>query len=121
MDEQIILSFVAFLLISLVIPLVFALTSKLGPNLKNCYKDEAYESGVKTEQTIGTATQKFSIKYYLIAIIFVVFDIEVVFMYPWAVNLKELGFVGLIEMFVFMGILLLGLVYVYGKKVLKWA
>ena len=119
MDNQILLAFITILSIGVVLPIVFALSARLGPKSTNEAKEEAYESGIK--MVIGASTNKFSVKYYIIAIIFVVFDIEVIFMYPWAVNLRELGFYGIIEMFVFMGILILGLIYVYGRKVLKWS
>lgn len=93
-------------------------THFLGPKRKTLDKLTTFESGVKS---IGNARQPFSIKYFLVAILFVLFDIEVIFMYPWAVNFKELGWSGLIEMFVFMGTLLLGFIYVIKKKALDWA
>lgn len=93
-------------------------THFLGPKRKTLDKLTTFESGVKS---IGNARQPFSIKYFLVAILFVLFDIEVIFMYPWAVNFKELGWNGLIEMFIFMGTLLLGFIYVIKKKALDWA
>ncbi|MBU2047291.1 MAG: NADH-quinone oxidoreductase subunit A, partial [Bacteroidetes bacterium] len=68
----------------------------------------------------GNARQPFSIKYFVVAIVFVLFDVEVIFMYPWAVNFREFGLNGLIEMFIFMGTLLLGFIYVVKKKALEW-
>jgi NADH-quinone oxidoreductase subunit A len=62
----------------------------------------------------------FSIKYFLVAILFVLFDVEVIFMYPWAVNFKELGMLGVIEMFSFVALLLVGFYYMLSKKALKW-
>ena len=76
-----------------------------------------FEAGVKV---VGNARQPFSIKYFLVAILFVLFDVEVIFMYPWAVNFKELGWDGVIEMFIFMGALLLGFIYILKKKALDW-
>lgn len=119
MNENLILSLFLFAAIAIIIPIVFHFTKYIGPKSDCKIKNEPYESGI--QDTIGKVGGTFSIKYYLIAIIFVIFDIEVVFMYPWAVGLRDLGFFGLFEMFVFMGILLLGLAYVYGKKVLRWA
>ena len=84
-------------------------THFLGPRRKTKDKLETFEAGIKT---IGNARQPFSIKYFLVAILFVLFDIEVIFMYPWAVNFRDLGMAGMIEMFVFMGTLLLGFIYV---------
>lgn len=92
-------------------------THFLGPKRKTKDKLETFEAGVKM---IGNARQPFSIKYFLVAILFVLFDIEVIFMYPWAVNFRELGMTGMIEMFVFMGTLLLGFIYVIKKKALDW-
>ena len=78
-------------------------THLLGPARKTKDKLSTFEAGVKS---VGNARQPFSIKYFLVAILFVLFDVEVIFMYPWAVNFKELGWNGLIEMFIFMGTLL---------------
>lgn len=92
-------------------------THLLGPKVRTENKLTAFESGIKV---IGNARQPFSIKYFLVAILFVIFDVEVIFMYPWAVNFREMGVEGLIEMFIFMGLLLLGFVYVIKKKALNW-
>lgn len=92
-------------------------THFLGPKRKTGDKLSTFEAGVKV---IGNARQPFSIKYFLVAILFVLFDIEVIFMYPWAVSFKELGWDGLIAMFIFMGTLLLGFIYVIKKKALDW-
>src|SRR5690606_7232398 len=92
-------------------------THLLGPKVLTEIKLTAFESGIKV---IGNARQPFSIKYFLVAILFVIFDVEVIFMYPWAVNFREMGMEGLIEMFIFMGLLLLGFVYVIKKKALNW-
>ena len=119
MNENLILSLIIFASIAIIIPVVFHFTRYIGPRSDCDSKNEAYESGVV--KTVGKVGGSFSIKYYLIAIIFVIFDIEVVFMYPWAVGLRDLGLFGLFEMFVFMGILLLGLAYIYGKRILRWA
>lgn len=92
-------------------------THLLGPKRKTSDKLETFESGIKV---IGNARQPFSIKYFVVAILFVLFDVEVIFMYPWAVNFRELKMAGMIEMFIFMGTLLLGFIYVIKKKVLDW-
>ncbi|TDQ73368.1 NADH-quinone oxidoreductase subunit A [Sphingobacterium yanglingense] len=92
-------------------------THLLGPKVRSEKKLSSFESGV---EVVGNARQPFSIKYFLVAILFVIFDIEVIFMYPWAVNFREFGMQGLIEMFVFMGMLLLGFIYVIKKKALNW-
>lgn len=111
----------AFILtiIALGLPVLFHFAKFLGPqNKTNPAKEEVYESGIPIP--VGDSSERFSIKYYLVAIIFILFDVEVVFMLPWAVNLRDLGMFGLIEMFTFMGLLVAGLIYVYQKKALKW-
>ena len=119
MDNSIILASVAVLAITVAIPVLFHLAKYLGPQSNsNPAKDEVYESGVPV--MTGDSFERFSVKYYLVAIIFILFDIEVVFMLPWAVNLRDLGMFGLIEMFTFMGLLIAGLIYVYKKGALKW-
>ncbi|NGM60955.1 NAD(P)H-quinone oxidoreductase subunit 3 [Sphingobacterium sp. SGG-5] len=92
-------------------------THLLGPKVRTKNKLTAFESGI---EVVGNARQPFSIKYFLVAILFVIFDIEVIFMYPWAVNFREFGMEGLIEMFIFMGLLLLGFIYVVKKRALDW-
>jgi NADH-quinone oxidoreductase subunit A len=92
-------------------------THFLGPARKTKDKLSTFEAGIKV---VGNARQPFSIKYFLVAILFVLFDVEVIFMYPWAVNFRELGWSGIIEMFIFMGTLLLGFIYILKKKALDW-
>ncbi|WP_207421945.1 MULTISPECIES: NADH-quinone oxidoreductase subunit A [Desertivirga] len=96
------------------------LTHLIGPKRKTKEKLTPFESGI---EVVGNARQPFSIKYFLVAILFVLFDVEVIFMYPWAVNFRDfskVGFEGLIEMFIFMGTLLLGFIYIIKKKALDW-
>src|SRR6201987_849743 len=78
-------------------------THKIGPGRKTKDKLTPFEAGI---QVVGNARTPISIKYFLVAILFVLFDVEVIFMYPWAVNFKALGTTGLIEMFIFMATLL---------------
>lgn len=92
-------------------------THLLGPKKKSEIKSEAFECGIESQ---GNARTPFSIKYFLVAILFVLFDVEVIFMYPWAVNFKTLGITGLVEMFMFMGFLVIGLLYIIKKGALKW-
>ncbi|WP_257659199.1 NADH-quinone oxidoreductase subunit A [Parapedobacter lycopersici] len=93
------------------------ITHLIGPKVRTENKLGAFESGI---EVVGNARQPFSIKYFMVAILFVIFDIEVIFMYPWAVNFREFGLSGLIEMFVFMALLLLGFIYVIKRKALEW-
>ncbi|MEW6469022.1 MAG: NADH-quinone oxidoreductase subunit A [Bacteroidota bacterium] len=92
-------------------------THWLGPKRITEIKSDTFECGIDVQ---GNARIPFSIKYFLVAILFVLFDVEVIFMYPWAVNFKELGATGMWEMFTFMGIFLIGFVYILRKDALKW-
>lgn len=89
----------------------------LGPKRAGKVKDENFECGI---EQYGNARSPFSVKYFLIAILFVLFDVEVIFLYPWAVNFKTLGLPGLVEMFLFIGFVLAGFYYVIKKGALKW-
>ena len=92
-------------------------THLLGPKRKTKIKLDSFECGIEAQ---GNARLPFSIKYFLVAILFVLFDVEVIFMYPWAVNFKELGMLGVIEMFSFIALLLIGFYYMLAKKALRW-
>ncbi len=89
----------------------------LGPRRPSEEKLSTYESGM---EPVRSARERFSVKFYLVAMLFIVFDIEIVFMYPWAVMFRTLGLFGLVEMLVFIGVLLVGLVYVWKKGALRW-
>ena len=97
--------------------MVMAATHLLGPKRNSAIKLDTFECGIESQ---GNSRQPFSIKYFLIAILFVLFDVEVIFMYPWAVNFKEMGMTGFIEMLVFLGLLALGFIYIIRKGALKW-
>ncbi|GHN01919.1 NADH-quinone oxidoreductase subunit A [Cytophagales bacterium WSM2-2] len=92
-------------------------THLLGPKRKSKIKLDAFECGIEPK---GNARLPFNIKYFLVAILFVLFDVEVIFMYPWAVNFKELGTAGFVEMILFIGFLLVGFFYLMKKGALKW-
>jgi NADH-quinone oxidoreductase subunit A len=89
----------------------------IGPSKPGEEKMSTYESGM---EPVRTARERFSVKFYLVAMLFILFDIEIVFMYPWAVKFRELGVFGLLEMFVFIAILLVGFLYIWRKGALKW-
>ena len=89
----------------------------IGPKQPNEEKLSTYESGM---EPVKTARERFSVKFYLVAMLFIVFDIEIVFMYPWAVKFRELGMFGFVEMLVFIGILLVGYLYIWRKGALRW-
>jgi len=88
-----------------------------GPKNPTDVKLSTYESGM---EPIRTARERVSVKYYMVAMLFILFDIEVVFLYPWAVNFRSFGMAGLIEMAVFIGILMLGYLYLWKKGALQW-
>jgi NADH-quinone oxidoreductase subunit A len=92
-------------------------THLLGPKRKTKTKLDSFECGIEPQ---GNARVPFNIKYFLVAILFVLFDIEVIFMYPWAVNFKELGTEGFIEMIIFIAALLIGFFYIRKKGALTW-
>lgn len=96
---------------------VLALAAWLGPHIRGKHKDESFECGIEQH---GNARMPFSVKYLLIAILFVLFDVEIIFLYPWAVNFKELGMIGFVEMLVFVTFVLAGLFYVLRKGVMKF-
>lgn len=89
----------------------------LGPKRSGKHKDETFECGIEQK---GNARAPFSVKYFLIAILFVLFDVEIIFLYPWAVNFKSLGWFGFVGMLVFLGFVLAGFWYVIKKGALKW-
>lgn len=89
----------------------------LNPYRPTAAKAMPYESGMIP---LGDARQRFSVRFYIVAILFIVFDIETVFLIPWGVVYRELGLFGFVEMFVFVGVLLVGLLYVWKKGALEW-
>ncbi len=93
------------------------LSSLLGPRRPDPEKLSPYECGV---EPVGTARERFSVKFYLVAMLFIVFDMEIVFLYPWAVVLKQLKLFGLGGMGTFLLILLVGYFYVWKKGGLEW-
>ncbi len=110
------------ILVLAVVALGFVVTTMvathwLGPSRHTKIKDDTFECGI---EVVGNARTPFSIKYFLVAILFVLFDVEVIFMYPWAVNFRELGVFGLLEMFTFMGLMVVGLVYIIRRGALDW-
>ena len=93
------------------------LSSLIGQKKPSAVKMSPYECGC---EPVGSARERFSIKFYLIAMLFILFDIEAVFMYPWAILYKRLGLFGLVEMGLFIAILFVGYIYVWKKGALEW-
>ena len=96
---------------------LIGVSALLGNKLKNKVKDSPYECGMAPQ---GSAKERFSVKFYLVGMLFILFDIEAVFMYPWAVAFHQLGLYGLIEMVLFIAILLVGYLYLLKKQALDW-
>jgi NADH-quinone oxidoreductase subunit A len=105
------------LLGSLAVGALLVLTSVLGPRLRFASKDEPFECG---EHQLVSPYQRFSVKFYLVAVSFILFDLEVVFLYPWAVVFRELGWFGFISMSIFIAALGIGLAYEWMKGGLEW-
>jgi len=97
--------------------LVIFVTHFLGPQRKSKIKLETFECGIEPQ---GNSRMPFSVKYLLVAILFVLFDVEVIFMYPWAVNFLKLGMYGFVEMIIFICLFMLGFLYIVKKGALKW-
>jgi NADH-quinone oxidoreductase subunit A len=98
--------------------LVSVMSAILGPRRPSAIKSTIFEAG--SEPSPGSARQRFAVKFYVVALLFIVFDVETVFLYPWAVKFRELGWFGYGEMFVFAVTLVIGLAYVWKKGALDW-
>jgi NADH-quinone oxidoreductase subunit A len=108
-----------FILVAIGFAIVTLVVSRLVHAEKsNVVKLEPYECGIEPETD---ARDRYSVRYYLVAMLFVIFDVETVFMFPWAVIVDRLGLFGLIEMFLFILILVVGYVYAWRKRALEWA
>ncbi len=111
--------FVLVLIATLLAGFIILLSVLFGPRrrAKQSSKIAPYESGMNA---IGVAQRRFPVRFYLIAVLFILFDVEVIFFYPWAVAFRQLGWFGFIEMLIFIGILLLGYVWLWKKGALEW-
>jgi NADH-quinone oxidoreductase subunit A len=89
----------------------------IGPRRPSEEKLSTYESGM---EPVRSARERFSVKFYLVAMLFIVFDIEIVFMYPWAVMFRRLGVFGFVDMLIFIAVLLVGYLYLLKKGALRW-
>ncbi len=108
-----------FLLVCGLVPLLgFAVAYLIAPRRKGAERRLTYESGM---EPIGGAWIQFNIRYYMFALVFVIFDVETVFLYPWAVAFNELGLLAFVEALIFIAILVIGLVYAWRKGALEWS
>jgi len=111
-------SIIIYAIFAVIITLVVVFANKLlGPSLPSERKSMAYESGITP---IGDARERFRIRYHVIAMIFLVFDLEIAFIYPWAVIYRELGWLGFAEMMIFLAILVIGFLYAWKRGALSW-
>ena len=108
---------VMFALVAVVVLALLLVASYIGPKSTNPAKAQPFESGNAPR---GDARIRFSIRFYLIAMLFLVFDLEVVFLYPWAIYFRQLGIFGLVQMGIFLVILTVGYIYVWKKGALDW-
>jgi NADH-quinone oxidoreductase subunit A len=97
---------------------MIGLSAVLGQRLRDSVKSSPYESGMKP---VGNARERFSVKFYLVGMVFILFDIEAIFLYPWAVVYRRLGLFGFYEMLLFIALVLTGYFYIWKKGVLNWA
>ncbi len=118
MSGSLLLASSMILVLVVALPVVFHLTRYIGAKSDNERKNEPYEGGIR--HTHGDEVDVFNVKFFLVGIIFLLFDVEILFMFPWALNLRELGWFGVLEMIVFIGVLVGGLIYVYKSRILEW-
>ena len=108
---------IIFAVAAVVVLALLLVASKVGPKSTNPAKADPFESGNPPR---GDARIRFSIKFYLVAMLFLIFDLEVVFLYPWAIYFRQLGVYGLVQMGIFLTILSSGYAYVWKKGALEW-
>ena len=107
-----------FLIVAITFPLLpLILAHFVAPKKPNPIKGETYECGV---ESTGDSWVQFKAQYYVYALAFVIFDIEVIFIFPWAVAYNQMGFFAFVEMFIFLAVLAFGLVYAWKKNALEW-
>ena len=97
---------------------MIGLSAVLGRRVKDPVKSSPYESGM---QPVGNARERFSVKFYLVGMVFILFDIEAIFLYPWAVVFRQLKLFAFFEMLLFIVLVLCGFFYIWKKGVLNWA
>ncbi len=107
-----------FLIIGIIVPIVPLLLAKvISPHKPNPIKQSTYECGI---ETVGDSWIQFKAQYYIFALVFLLFDVEVVFLFPWALTLNKLPLFAILEGVIFIGILVAGLVYTWRKGMLEW-
>jgi NADH-quinone oxidoreductase subunit A len=117
MPENYVPIFIFIVLIGTLIPLTLLLAKLVRPENPSKTKLMPYECGI---DPVDNARGRYTVRFYIIAILFVVFDVETIFLFPWAVKFKAFGLFGLIEMLVFLAILIVGYIWVWKKGALEW-
>jgi NADH-quinone oxidoreductase subunit A len=107
-----------FLIVAMIFPVVaLGFAKLLRPSLPSGAKLEAYECGIKAA---SNARGRYTVRFYIVAILFVIFDVETIFLFPWAVRFRQLGWFGVAEVAVFLAILIVGYIWAYKKGALEW-
>ena len=110
-------NFIFLGVIAVLLPLTLLAAKLVRPENPNRTKLMPYECGI---DPVDSARGRYTVRYYIVAILFVVFDVETIFLFPWAVQFKALGLFGLLEMFIFLGILVIGYLWIWKKGALEW-
>ncbi len=108
---------VTLVVAGVIVGVMVTIHSTLGPKRPSAVKGEAFECG---NPPSGSAWGRFSVRFYLTALLFLVFDVEIIFLYPWAVELRKLGMFGFVEALIFIAILFVGLIYAWERGALDW-
>lgn len=108
---------VTLVVAGVIVGVMVSINSLIGPTRPSTVKQETFECG---NPPSGSAWGRFSVRFYLTALLFLVFDVEVIFLYPWAVELRRLGMFGFVEAFIFIAILFVGLIYAWERGALDW-
>jgi len=117
MPQNYIPIFIFMGLVAIIVPATLLLAKLVRPENPHTAKLMPYECGV---DPVGGSRQRYTVRFYIVAILFVVFDVETIFLFPWAVQYKALGLFGLIEMMIFLGILIVGFIWIWKKGALEW-
>jgi len=117
MPENYVPAFIFVAAVGVLIPLTLVLAWFVRPQKPNRVKLMPYECGI---DPVDNARGRYTVRYYIVAILFVVFDVETIFLFPWAVRFKALGWFGLMEMLIFLGILVVGYIWIWKKGALEW-